>query len=153
MNKTLEQSFVDVYNGFKLEFYRKVFSRFELREASLSTTETFCVEVIDALGTPTIGKFAQFVNISQANAAYKIQSLIKKGYVKKVQSQDDKREYHLHLTERFYEYSRVSTNYIQTVVARIEAHFTPQEVQRFKAILDIMSAELMPEAHQTSTVR
>jgi DNA-binding MarR family transcriptional regulator len=147
MSTALEHSFVDVYNGFKLEFYRKVFSRFETREASLSVTETFCVEVINALGTPTIGEFAQFVNISQANAAYKIQNLIKKGYVKKVRSTDDKREYHLHLTERFNEYSRLSTNYIKTVVKRIEKRFSSQEVEQFKIMLETIAGELMPETH------
>lgn len=44
---------------------------------------------------PTVNEFASFVQISPPNAAYKVNSLIRKGYLKKVQSQEDKREYRL----------------------------------------------------------
>ena len=37
----LDESFNRVYTKFKLHFYRAVFSRFQTREASLTTVETF----------------------------------------------------------------------------------------------------------------
>jgi DNA-binding MarR family transcriptional regulator len=148
MSKKLEDSFIDVYNGFKLEFYRRIFNRFETREASLTAIETFCVEVINAMGTPTIGEFADFVHISQANAAYKVQSLVKKGYVNKIQSKNDKREYHLQLTQHFEEYNNLNTNYIQTVMKRFEQRFSKEDTSQFKLMLDTISDELMPETHR-----
>ena len=60
----LDQAFNEVYTKFKLHFYRAVFSRFQDREASLTTVETFCMEIINALGNPTIAEFSSFVNIS-----------------------------------------------------------------------------------------
>ena len=42
----LEQAFNEVYTKFKLHFYRSVFGRFQKREASLTTVETFCMEII-----------------------------------------------------------------------------------------------------------
>ena len=39
----LEQAFDAVYTKFKLHFYQKVFQRFETREASLTTVESFCM--------------------------------------------------------------------------------------------------------------
>ena len=42
----LEQAFQDVYTKFKLHFYRAVFGRFKRREATLTTVETFCMEII-----------------------------------------------------------------------------------------------------------
>ena len=60
----LDESFNRVYTKFKLHFYRAVFSRFQTREASLTTVETFCMEIINALGHPTIAEFSSFVNIS-----------------------------------------------------------------------------------------
>ncbi|MDR3307314.1 MAG: MarR family transcriptional regulator [Coriobacteriales bacterium] len=146
---SLETSFVEVYTKFKLQFYRKIFSRFEGREASLTAVETFCVEVIHALGKPTVSDFARFVNISQANAAYKIQSLMKKGYVCKQRSDDDKREYRLLVTERFHEYNRLNTSYVATVVERVGHRFTAQETATFKRILDVIAHELMPEVPYT----
>ena len=90
-----QQSFVNIYTKFKMHFYQKVFERFQDREATLTTVETFCMEMIYALDNPTVAEFANLANISSPNSAYKVNSLVKKGYLKKVQSKDDKREYHL----------------------------------------------------------
>ena len=84
----LDESFRDVYTKFKLHFYQEVFSRFQNREASLTAVETFCMEIIMALEEPTINEFASFVNISSPNAAYKVNSLIQKGYVEKIAKLD-----------------------------------------------------------------
>ena len=77
----LDQTFGRVYTKFKLHFYKQIFSRFEDREATLTTVESFCMEVIMALGEPTIAQFSHMMNLSTPNAAYKINSLVKKGYV------------------------------------------------------------------------
>ena len=45
----LDQTFGQVYTKFKLHFYKQIFSRFEDREATLTTVESFCMEVIMAL--------------------------------------------------------------------------------------------------------
>ena len=94
----LRDAFFTVYTKFKLHFYKEIFQRFQSREASLTTVETFCVETIMALGRPTVNEFAGFMCISSPNAAYKVNSLIRKGYIRKVQSQVDRREFHLEVT-------------------------------------------------------
>ena len=91
----LEDVFQAVYTKFKLHFYQKVFHRFATREATLTTVESFCMEGIMALGEPTIAEFSRMMQISTPNAAYKIGSLVRKGYVEKIQSTTDRREYHL----------------------------------------------------------
>ena len=48
----LKDAFFNVYTKFKLHFYQEIFSRFQDREASLTTVETFCMEIILALGEP-----------------------------------------------------------------------------------------------------
>ena len=82
----LDQTFGQVYTKFKLHFYKQIFNRFEDREATLTTVESFCMEVIMALGEPTIAQFSHMMNLSTPNAAYKINSLVKKGYVERIQS-------------------------------------------------------------------
>ena len=77
----LEDSFTEVYTKFKLHFYQEIFSAFQDQEAGLSAMETFCMEVILALNEPTVNEFASFVRISSPNAAYKINSLLQKGYL------------------------------------------------------------------------
>ena len=71
----LKDAFFNVYTKFKLHFYQEIFSRFQDREASLTTVETFCMEAIQALGSPTVNEFATFMRISPPNAAYKVNSL------------------------------------------------------------------------------
>ena len=88
----LEEVFTEVYNKFKLHFYKKLFERLDDRETSLTTVETFCMETIYAMQEPTVNEFATFLGISTPNAAYKVNSLVKKGYIEKIQSMDDKRE-------------------------------------------------------------
>ena len=100
----LEDSFTEVYTKFKLHFYQEIFSAFQDQEAGLSAMETFCMESIQALGSPTVNEFASFMRISPPNAAYKVNSLVKKGYIRKVQSSDDRREYHLELTQKYIDY-------------------------------------------------
>ena len=141
----LEQSFSDIYTKFKLNFYRKIFTRFNKRESSLTAVETFCVEVIHALYMPTINEFARFVKISQPNATYKVQSLMKKGYVEKVQSPEDRREYRLHVTEKYFEYYGVTTNYVNEILDRIQQRFSPEELETLGRMVAIINEELMPE--------
>ena len=141
----LEQAFADVYSKFKLHFYQKVFSRFQSREASLTTVETFCMEIIQALGKPTINEFASFVQISPPNAAYKVNSLIKKGYLKRVQSENDRREYFLVVTQKYEDYYNISYSYLSTVMSRIKDRFSPEDVAKIEEMLTIISDELMPE--------
>ena len=141
----LEDSFDRIYTKFKLHFYQAVFSRFQTREASLTAVETFCMEIIRALNEPTINEFASFVNISSPNAAYKVNSLIRKGYVEKIQSPNDRREYHLRPTQKFHDYYNLSSSYVREVMDRVRDRFTPQEVALIDHVLDIVGQELMPE--------
>ena len=141
----LEESFNQVYTKFKLHFYRTVFSRFQNREASLTAVETFCMEVILALKEPTINELASFVQISSPNAAYKINSLIQKGYVTKEQSPDDKREYHLSVTQKYFDYCNISQRYLTTVLNRVKERFPQEDVDKLEEMLDVISGELMPE--------
>lgn len=141
----LEEAFDLLYTKFKIQFYRRILNRFESREATLTTVETFCVECILALGEPTIAEFSNFIGISTPNAAYKVASLVRKGYVEKIQSETDRREYHLRPTKRAHSYYNISREYRHSVMKRIRERFTPEECAEFSRMLDIIASELMPE--------
>ncbi|MGN0774263.1 MAG: MarR family transcriptional regulator [Candidatus Ventricola sp.] len=141
----LRNAFNTVYTKFKLHFYKEIFDRFQTREASLTTVETFCMETILALGRPSINEFATFMNISSPNAAYKVNSLIKKGYINKVQSKEDRREYHLEVTQKYIDYYNISSRYTDLVMDRICKRFTREECEKLTEMLNIVSHELMPE--------
>lgn len=141
----LEQNFQSVYEKFKLQFFRRLFSQVREREGSLSAMEAFSVEVIHELDAPTISQFADFLGISQSNATYKVNSLIRKGYIVKENSDTDRWEYHLKLSDKFYCYNGLMQSYIDTVLGRIHERFTPEELATFEHVLAVMSDELMPE--------
>lgn len=141
----LKDAFFTVYTKFKLHFYKEIFQRFQSREASLTTVETFCTETIMALDNPTVNEFASFMCISPPNAAYKVNSLIKKGYINKVQSETDRREYHLQVTQKYIDYNNISSAYRETVMERISQRFTEEECRKLEEMLVIISEELMPE--------
>ena len=141
----LKNAFFNVYTKFKLHFYQEIFLRFQNREASLTTVETFCMESIQALGSPTVYEFASFMRISPPNAAYKVNSLVKKGYINKVQSPDDRREYHLEVTQKYLNYYNISAFYMVEVMDRISARFSPEDCAKLEEMLNIVNLELMPE--------
>lgn len=146
----LEASFSKVYSKFKLHFYQKVFERWQDREASLTTVETFCMEIIYELNKPTINQFAALANLSSPNAAYKVNNLIKKGYVRKIQSEEDKREYRLEVTEKYLNYYNISYDYMNIVMKRMRERFSEHELEVMENMLVVMYDELMPEIHINS---
>lgn len=141
----LQDSFNRVYTKFKMHFYQKLFEKLQERETSLTTVETFCMEIIYALDKPTVAEFAEMADISSPNAAYKINNLVKKGYLKKVQSTEDKREYHLEVTQKYIDYYNISNTYLSEVMERIQNRFSPEELETLERMLDVISNELMPE--------
>ena len=134
-----------LYSKFRVHYYRDVFKRINSRELSLTTTEVYCVEIIHNLGKPTIQEFANFIGISSPNATYKVNSLIKKGYVKKVQSDKDKREFNLDVTEKYYRYYNINEKYLDIVEERLKNTLSEEEYTIFNDTLKKIYNELMPE--------
>ena len=141
----VDKSFVEIYDKFKLKFYRSVFELVREREGSLSAMEAFSLELINMLSEPTVGQFADFLNISQSNATYKVNSLIKKGYLERQNSQTDRREYHLVLSEKYYNYASLMSSYEMQVIERIKQRFSKEDLENLDRMLQIISTELMPE--------
>ncbi|MBR0396690.1 MAG: MarR family transcriptional regulator [Eubacterium sp.] len=138
-------AFEEVYTKFKLHFYREVFGRFSNREATLTTVETFCMEVIHAMNMPTVNEFASFINISPPNAAYKVNNLVKKGYLERIPSEKDKREVYLKPTKKYEDYFNISSKYEHAVWDRLEERLAPDELEALRRALVIMTTELMDE--------
>ena len=135
----------DLYSALRVYFYMQIFSRFETKEATLTAVESFSMECIKYLGEPTVSEFAHLMGISSPNAAYKVNNLVKKGYIEKKQSENDKREYHLHPTEKYMRYYRISQDYINTVVDRCKKRFSKKELENLDSMMQIIKSELMPE--------
>ena len=141
----LERAFKEVYNRFKLHFYRHIFGTLNSSETELTVMEALAAEVIYAMGEPTMSQFAASVGISAPNATYRVQSLVKKGYVERVASKADRREQHLRVTQKFLDFYAINEEYISVISARIAERFSEAETEKFAALLNTISGELMPE--------
>ena len=144
MSDALEESFRRVYEGIKLRFYHEVYSASHAPGAPLTAVEAFSLEVIDQLDRPTIGQFAEFLNISRSNATYKVSSLIRLGYLRKERSGPDRREYYLVLTDKYRSHSALLDDYVAELVARMRARFTTRETGELARMLSVIADELMP---------
>ena len=125
----LEQAFQDVYTKFKLHFYQNVFQRFATREATLTTVESFCMEGIMAMGEPTIAEFSRMMQISTPNAAYKIGSLVKKGYTERERSEKDRRIVYIHLTGKGRQAFHHHAKFHEQMTDAVMAELGEEEVQ------------------------
>ena len=141
----IEENFTEIFDKFEMRFFRKIFDLVRERDGSLSAMEAFSLEIIKMLDTPTVGQFADFLNISQSNATYKVNSLIRKGYLERQNSSTDRREYHLILSEKYYHYESLLTSYVQTVIGRIEERFGEEDLKKFDEMLGVISHELMTD--------
>lgn len=144
----LERNFQKVYNRFKLSLYSRVFKEFGSKEEEgLSAMEVILMEIILALGEPTVNEFASMSTLSAPNAAYRINQLVKKGYISKIQSDKDKREFHLKVTDKYTEKYGDIFSYINKVSARIRDRFPEEDVEKLDVMLGIIAHELMKETN------
>lgn len=132
----LADSLLRVLMKMRLGFYRKMFTTVREQGNDLTPLEVFCLEVIEALEEPTISQFARFSGISQPNATYKVNSLTKKGYLEKVPSPGDRREYRLRLTEKFNSCGPLFEQGMRLIAKRLTLRLTPEETDKLTGILD-----------------
>ena len=93
------------------------------------------------------------MGISTPNAAYKIGSLVKKGYVEKIQSTTDRREYFLRPTQKYIDYYSISYSYLHPVIERVRKRFPAEDCDKMEQMLSVISTELMPELDMLAKCR
>lgn len=131
----LEKEFEKLYYKFRDNYCKNLFSNLKEEEDSLSPTESYCVEAIFLLNRPTVHQFATYVNISQPNATYRISNLINKGYVRKVLSLEDRREYFLEVTDKFAKNYGMNSAFNAEFIKDIREKFTLEEVELLDKML------------------
>ena len=124
-------SILKCYDRLRLLSYRGLFRVLRERDTSLSAAEAYSVDVIYLLHGPTVKQFADCLGISQPNATYKVNHLIQKGYVTKSPSQEDRRESHLQVTEKYMRYWQEGNDALAQGLRRLEERFSPEEQALF----------------------
>ena len=136
----------DLYRNLRLSHYRNLFGQLREKAGSLSATEAFSAEVIYLLNRPTIGEFADFIGISQPNASYKVTSLVAKGYLERISSEDDHREAHLCVTKKFLDYYGRQLPDMKSAVSFALNSFTEAEVALLNKLFGKLNHQLAAKA-------
>lgn len=131
----LEKEFEKLYYKFRNNYCKNLFSSVNDEKDSLSPTESYCVEAIFLLNRPTVHQFANFVNISQPNATYRVSNLIEKGYIRKVLSLDDRREYFLEVTDKFSKNYGVNASFNSDLMNNIRDKFSKEEIENLERLI------------------
>ena len=139
----LEKEFEKLYFKFRNNYCKNLFSGVNDDKDSLSPTESYCVEAIFLLNRPTVHQFANYVNISQPNATYRISNLISKGYVRKVLSEDDRREYFLEVTDKFSKNYGMNASFNSQLMSNIREKFSQEEVAQLEKFIKKLNT-IMP---------
>lgn len=138
----LENTLLSITKKLRLHFYKHIFSVIREGKGSLSAMEVFSVEVIHHLNKPTVSEFADFLGISRPAASYKVASLIRKGYVVKEPSEDDRREFLLRLTDKYFNSILLHEDNFRRLVAENEKKHSEETLCRFHEVLDKIDREL-----------
>lgn len=138
----LEKEFERLYHKFRANYCKNLFATVN-ENGGLTATESYCVEVIYLLQYPSVHEFAEYINISQPNATYKINSLIKKGYIRKIISQDDKREYHLEVTDKFLDHYGANNSFNANLMKQIKEKFSKEEVDLLEGMIKKIVDEII----------
>ncbi|OAB41911.1 hypothetical protein PGLA_15085 [Paenibacillus glacialis] len=133
----------DFYMKLTMSFYKNASQNEALDIGDISTVEMSCLEVVYFLKNPTYSELAEFLNISQPNATYRINKLIKKGYLAKVNDKKDRRIFYLQVTDKFMDYYCLNDNYLNNVIAELEKRCTANDIQQFEKMLNIITKDIM----------
>jgi len=126
----------------RLRHYKNLFGKVKERPGSLSATEAYSADVIYLMEKPTIKQFAECLGISQPNATYKVGNLIEKGYIKKETGIDDRREFRLHMADKFFGYFDANDGFLHSVIDKLKRKFSDKELETFEEVLSELNSEL-----------
>ena len=104
--------------------------------AELSMKQLVYLDTIASLDHPTFSDLAKRMQVSKPSVTAIVGKLMQKGYVEKVQSAEDRRAFHLLLTDKGKTLSQMHEN----IHRRIAEHFThaldQQELHQFARLLN-----------------
>ena len=106
------------------------------------------MHVIEAIGIgepKNMSSIARELSVTVGTLTIAMNSLVKKGYVERIQSTTDKREYRLRPTQKYIDYYNISYSYLHLVMERAKQRFSPDDLAKLEEMLQIVSDELMPE--------
>lgn len=93
------------------------------------------------MNEPTMKEFADYIDISPPNATYKVKSLVEKGYLKKIPTEDG-REFRLRVTDQFRRYYSDDASYGKFILSKMQERLSPEEIGEVSKIIALLDEKV-----------
>ncbi|MGN0187675.1 MAG: MarR family winged helix-turn-helix transcriptional regulator [Paludibacteraceae bacterium] len=113
---------------------------FDLKDLTL--TQMHYLEVISHLGNPNVTELASELQLTKPTVTVGIDKLIERNYVYKVQSDDDRRNSHLHLTDKGRQINAMHAYAHERFSELIAEALEPNEIETLVQILEKLTVKL-----------
>lgn len=111
----------------------------------LSMRQIYYLDVIANLSNPTPTELAMSVNVTKPSISAAIDRLEKLGLVRKAGSDEDRRSYHLHLTEKGVTVADFHDRLHRQMAGRLIEGLTPKESEQFLSLVTKIAAHITKE--------
>jgi DNA-binding MarR family transcriptional regulator len=103
--------------------------------AELSMRQVYYLETILRMEAPTFGDVAQKLSLTKPSVTAIVDKLIQKGYVEKVQSEKDRRTYHIVPTSKAAEFAQLHENTHRLMAQVLTQNLNEAEIQQMAVLL------------------
>jgi DNA-binding MarR family transcriptional regulator len=105
------------------------------RFSELSMRQMLYLNTIIRMGHPTFSDLARELNVSKPSVTANVGTLIRKGYVAKVQDHEDLRSFHIITTQKAHDFDELHQNVHKNLAHHLAAQLNPNEVEQLAALL------------------
>jgi len=103
--------------------------------SELSMRQLLYLETIARMDRPAFSELAEKLEVTRPSVTTLVQKLIRMGYVKKVQSEEDRRVYHIVLTPKGEQFNQMHTNVHRLIAQKLTENLNAAEAQQLSALL------------------
>lgn len=105
------------------------------RFSELSMRQMLYLNTIIRMGHPTFSDLARELNVSKPSVTANVGTLVKKGYVAKVQDHEDLRSFHIVTTQKALDFDELHQNVHKNLAHHLAAQLNDNEIEQLAALL------------------
>ncbi|MBA4383831.1 MAG: hypothetical protein C0410_03780 [Anaerolinea sp.] len=124
---------IDTASSIMAEMEERAFE--DERFAELSMRQMLYLNTIIRMGHPTFSDLARELNVSKPSVTANVGTLIRKGYVAKVQDHEDLRSFHIVTTQKALDFDELHQNIHKNMARLLSASLNANEVEQLAALL------------------
>lgn len=117
-------------------------AREQLNIKELTTAQMHYLEIINEMSNPNITELATEMRLTKPTVTVALDKLIKKGYVTKIVSDEDRRSSHLHLTKKGMQINQMHEHAHNQFAELMQETLEPNELEKLTVLLEKLTKSL-----------